>query len=192
MERAGLGELGFSSRAEGAAFLKRLWRGEKTDCPLCGRELEPLHRKAKKSDCDWQCRACGKVRTLDAHYRFEDGLTIAAYYGRIKDIERETLLKEPLHAQVKTTIFPEQGRKRRERGECTLDASGLSYRSETASFTIPFAELPALPFSCGTEFETYHNDELYYFYPTENPRQAARWALLVDLIKETRDEENQE
>ena len=138
------------------------------------------------------CRACGKVRTLDAHYRFEDGMTIAAYYERIKDIERETLLKEPLRAPVKTTIFPEQGRKRRERGECTLDASGLSYRSETASFTIPFAELPALPFSCGTEFETYHNDELYYFYPTENPRQAARWALLVDLIKETRDEENQE
>ena len=47
MEKASLGELGFTSRAEGAAFLKRLWRGEKTGCPLCGAELEPLHRQAK-------------------------------------------------------------------------------------------------------------------------------------------------
>ena len=61
MERAVLRELGFSSRDDAAAFLKRLWRGEQTGCPLCGRELELLHRKAKKSDCDWQCRFCGKV-----------------------------------------------------------------------------------------------------------------------------------
>lgn len=65
MERAALGELGFASRGEAAAFLKHLWRGEAAGCPLCGRELELLHRKAKKSDCDWQCRSCGKVyRTI--------------------------------------------------------------------------------------------------------------------------------
>ena len=65
MERAALGELGFPSRGEAAAFLKRLWRGEAADCPLCGRELELLHRKAKKSSCDWQCRACGMTfRTI--------------------------------------------------------------------------------------------------------------------------------
>ena len=64
MERASLSELGFGSRAEAAAFLKRLWRGEAAPCPVCGR-LELLHRMAKKSDCDWQCRACGKVyRTI--------------------------------------------------------------------------------------------------------------------------------
>ena len=61
MEKAALQELGFSARTEAVSFLKRLWRGEKTGCPLCGAELEPLHRKAKKSGCDWQCRACGKV-----------------------------------------------------------------------------------------------------------------------------------
>ena len=103
-------------------------------------------------------------------------------------MERETLLSEPLETPVKVTIFPEKGRKRREQGVCTLDAAGLSYRSERTSFAVPFAELPALPFSCGTEFETYHNGDLYYFYPTENPRQVARWALLVDLIKEAHNE----
>lgn len=65
MEKAVLSELGFSGREEALRFLKRLWREEPTDCPLCGRTLEPLHRKAKKSGCDWQCRACGKVyRTI--------------------------------------------------------------------------------------------------------------------------------
>ena len=39
MERASLSELGFPSRTEAAAFLKRLWRGEAAGCPLCGREL---------------------------------------------------------------------------------------------------------------------------------------------------------
>ena len=136
------------------------------------------------------CRACGKTHMLDAHYRFEDGRTIAAYYDRIKALERKTLSKETLTAPVKVTIFPEKGRKRRETGVCTLDERGLTYRSGTTAFTIPFADLPALPFSCNAEFETYHNNELYYFYPTENPRQVVRWALLVDLIKETRDEEN--
>ena len=135
------------------------------------------------------CRACGRTHTLDAHYRFENGLTIGTYYERIKALERETLWEEPLTAPVKTTVFPDKGRKRRETGVCTLDRNGLTYRSSKAAFSIPFAELPALPFSCNAEFETYHNNELYYFYPTENPRQVVRWALLVDLQKETRDEE---
>ena len=65
MERAALSELGFASREEAVSFLKRLWREEETACPLCGHPLEPLHRKAKKSGCDWQCRPCGKVyRTI--------------------------------------------------------------------------------------------------------------------------------
>lgn len=46
-------------------FLKRLWHREPTDCPVCGTPLEMLHRKAKQSDCDWQCRQCGIVfRTM--------------------------------------------------------------------------------------------------------------------------------
>lgn len=65
MERASLRELHMDSRDDALRFLKKLWRQEKADCPLCGSALEPLHRKAKKSDCDWQCRSCGKVfRTI--------------------------------------------------------------------------------------------------------------------------------
>ena len=61
MERARLNELGFSSRDEVMSFLRRLWRQERTECPICRSELELLHRKAKKSECDWQCRNCDKT-----------------------------------------------------------------------------------------------------------------------------------
>ncbi len=61
MERVFLKELKMKSRNEVLLFLKRLWRREKTNCPICGNELEPLHMKAKRSDCDWQCKNCDKI-----------------------------------------------------------------------------------------------------------------------------------
>ena len=56
----------FKNRDEEVAFLKKLWTGEKVPCPECGHEfLEHLHKKAKKSDCDWHCPACGEIfRTI--------------------------------------------------------------------------------------------------------------------------------
>ena len=50
-----------SSRNEVLSFLKKLWNEEKTACPMCGGELEILHKKAKKNNCDWQCKSCEKV-----------------------------------------------------------------------------------------------------------------------------------
>ncbi len=61
MERVRLAELKMNSRSEVLRFLKRLWSEEKCPCPLCGNELEPLHKGAKKDNCDWQCRACDKT-----------------------------------------------------------------------------------------------------------------------------------
>ena len=56
MERVKLKELNFKNRNEAVAFLKALWGNQKTPCPLCGHELEWLHKKAKKINCDWQCK----------------------------------------------------------------------------------------------------------------------------------------
>ena len=50
-----------NSRDEALRFLKKLWSSEETACPICGEELELLHKKAKKNNCDWQCRSCEKV-----------------------------------------------------------------------------------------------------------------------------------
>lgn len=61
MERVRLKELGFKTRTEALAFLKKLWQQENADCPICGNKLELLHKKAKRSDCDWQCRNCNKT-----------------------------------------------------------------------------------------------------------------------------------
>ena len=61
MEPITLSELRADSRAQALRFLKTLWRGEAAACPICGNPLSLLHRKAKKSDCDWQCVPCKKV-----------------------------------------------------------------------------------------------------------------------------------
>ena len=61
MVQAKLKELKFTSRAEAIVFLKKLWNNEQTDCPICGNELELLHKKAKRSNCDWQCKICDKT-----------------------------------------------------------------------------------------------------------------------------------
>lgn len=55
-----------NTREEEVNLLKRLWRGEPTICPKCNSEtLVHLHKKAKKSDCDWKCPSCGEIyRTI--------------------------------------------------------------------------------------------------------------------------------
>lgn len=55
-----------SNREEEVRLLKKLWTSEQVLCPNCGEaELVHLHKKAKKSDCDWKCPACGEVyRTI--------------------------------------------------------------------------------------------------------------------------------
>lgn len=58
------------TRNEEVAFMKRLWQGAETDCPKCGKAtLVLLHKKAKKSNNDWVCPACGEIfRTINMLY----------------------------------------------------------------------------------------------------------------------------
>ena len=66
MEKDVLNELGISDRNEAVTFLKRLWSEQPTPCPKCGNTLEFMHKKAKKSNCDWKCAECGTVyKTID-------------------------------------------------------------------------------------------------------------------------------
>ena len=61
MKRVRLKELNLKSRTEAVSFLKKLWNQDEVACPICGNNLELLHKKAKKSDCDWQCKTCDKT-----------------------------------------------------------------------------------------------------------------------------------
>ena len=137
------------------------------------------------------CRACGHRHALNEHYRFEEApYTIGGYYDEIRRLEAAELDALDLHAPVRTKIFGENGGPVRwEDGECSLDTKAFRYRSGSGSFEIPVEKLPALAFSCGLEFELYHENELHYFYPKEEPKQVARWGLAVDLLAERRAEE---
>ncbi len=131
-----------------------------------------------------RCTACGSVHTLDEHYRLSGDIPdIPAYYDRIRALEAAELETFSLTANVETKIFGAKGGPtRRETGVCRLTPEAFSYRSGSVDFAIPTEKLPALAFSCGEEFELYHKNELYYFYPTEDRVQVARWALLADLL----------
>ncbi len=135
---------------------------------------------------DLVCHACGRVHTLNDQYRFTDEAgTIGAYYDRIKSFERAELDTLHLETPVQAVMFREQRPRRvRSEGVCTLTRECFSFRSKDEDLSVPLSQLPALPFSCNEEFETYFHENLYYFYPTENRRQAARWALIVDLLHE--------
>lgn len=137
---------------------------------------------------DLVCTSCGSKHSIDENYHFTtEPSTISGYYDKIKALEAADLDNLDLHAKVRTKVFAENGKViRKERGECTLNLLGLSYKSDTTEFLVRMENMPALAFSCGTEFEVYHNGDLYYFYPVENPQQTARWALLVDMFAERR------
>ena len=155
-------------------------------CAFCGKLYS-----TKGAGNDLVCSECGKTLHFDESYHFtEEPFTIGGYYDRLIELEKKELDSLDLSAEVDTVIFSEEGRYRtKEQGVCTLTKEGFGYVSGNNSFSVGFDLLPALPFSCGKEFETYNNDRLFYFYPKENRQQCARWALIVDLIKELSDEE---
>jgi len=55
-----LKKLNVNSRDEAVRFLKSLWCEAPQPCPICNGKLDFLHKKAKKSNCDWICTACGE------------------------------------------------------------------------------------------------------------------------------------
>ncbi len=155
-------------------------------CPDCG----ALYQTVGIRD-DLVCTACGARHTLDETYHFSDGLgSLAEAYDRLAAMEKAGLPDLFLHAEVRTKIFgAEDGKVRREKGECLLTNESFRYRSESTDFTIPLQDLPALAYSSGTEFELYHKNELHYFYPVKDPQQTVRWALIVDLLAAERRKE---
>ncbi len=60
MEKDILIKFKMDSRDEAVKFLKSLWSEVPQACPLCGGKIDYLHKKVKKSNCDWVCTACGE------------------------------------------------------------------------------------------------------------------------------------
>lgn len=73
MEKDIIKKLGMESREEVVQFLKKLWTGQEASCSKCGTTLDYLHKKAKKSECDWKCPQCGEIyRTIDILNKLND------------------------------------------------------------------------------------------------------------------------
>lgn len=60
MENDVLKRYQMDSRDDAVRFLKSLWNETPQSCPLCEGKLDFLHKKAKKSNCDWICTICGE------------------------------------------------------------------------------------------------------------------------------------
>lgn len=60
MEKDVLKKYQMDSRDDAVIFLKSLWNETPQPCPLCEGKLDFLHKKAKKSNCDWICTICGE------------------------------------------------------------------------------------------------------------------------------------
>lgn len=136
---------------------------------------------------DIVCTECGNRHTLNDHYLFDDSIgSISGYYGRIRDIEMAGLDDLDMKAKVHVKIFDFKGKPVKDEGECFLSKKGFRYVSESEDFTIGFDTLQAIPFSCGEEFELYHDGRLYYFYPDNDRQQCARWGLIADILSPIR------
>ena len=152
-------------------------------CPDCGALYTTY-----SNGCSFGCTSCGKIRTLNDRYVFDDGSRISDLYGKITEDERKEAENVKISTNVRTKIFEKGKVKRRGKGFCSFDKNEFRFTSDDEEFTIKTENIPALAFSCNDEFELYHGEELYYFYPCENKRQTARWALLADIFAEARDE----
>ena len=155
-------------------------------CPNCG----GLYTTGSKGNALF-CSACGATYELGEDYRFTGAgpRTISEFYASIAAAEERKMQEKPLllETKVRLRVFDENGHTVcRESGECQLNETAFTYRSEREEFTLPTENLPALPFSCGEEFELYYKNRLYYFYPETNGQQVARWALIVDLLTKQR------
>ena len=153
-------------------------------CPHC----RTLYANTSKGNT-LRCAHCGQTYEIGPDYRFTGGdyPTLFDYYARIKEIESESLDDINLDVPVDVKIFNGENRAvRSEKGVFHLDARQVSFRSTVSdlffSYTVDCLE--GIAYSVKEEFELYHEDELYYFYPPKGERAVCtRVALLFELLK---------
>ena len=158
-------------------------------CPGCG----ALYTTETAGNA-LRCRSCSLSLSFDRHYRLKENPagweSIADLYRAVKEWEQRE--RPSLFCQVTVRRFRGE-REDKGKGEARLSPSGFSFDGIVGGEEIRFAfspeQLKALPFSCGEEFETYYQNNLYYFYPDTQRKQCARWGLLADLYCEAYFEE---
>ena len=154
-------------------------------CPHC----KTLYSNVSKGN-RLVCTSCGKEYSIKSNYHFDDDSikNIFEYYGKIKEIERESVGETDLSVPVDVKIFTDGIKKYRvEKGVFTITAAKVSFSSTVSDlyFEYPIQYLDGIAYSVNEEFELYHNNELYYFYPEKHNRKiCTRIALIFELLEE--------
>ena len=156
-------------------------------CPKCHQEYT-ITTKGNNIKCEH----CGFNLEIGNDYHFNENefniRTIHDWYELIKNYELKNIDNVYLETEVDIRKFNIENKKLCEKGtgKCILTNNSFKYVGDlkVKEFEIDIKNLRALAFSTGEEFECYHENELYYFYPKTNRQQCAKWALIVDeLVK---------
>ena len=171
----------YRQRSKAAGLERLLYR-----CADCGK----LYTTIGKGNT-LKCSSCGAVHTLDEKYHFTDSPeTIPAYYDAIRAMEEKEIDSLILSSKVRMKMFSGKGKTiKNEEGEATLDKNCFTYKSSSTEFSIPVEKIPALEYKSGKRFQLYHDGNLCFFYPKEDPVQVARWALIIDILTDRRNKE---
>ena len=155
-------------------------------CPHCG-ELYTNTAKGNKLVCS----NCHHQYEIDESYKFKNGdiKDIHDYYEAIKELERKEIDSINMNIKVDTKIFFDVGKKhytKKEKGTVHFDSNKFSYIDErgVTIFEKDLKLLEGIAYSVNEEFELYHEDKLYYFYPEGDKKICTRVALLFELIQE--------
>ena len=154
-------------------------------CPHC----RTMYKNETKGNTI-TCPHCGKTYHIKHNYQFEESdiKNPYEYYQLIKKVELENLDSTSIDVEVETKIFSKDMKKtRKEKGVFHIDSKTMSYKSDVADSCFEYVtpEIEGIAYSVNEEFETYHNGELYYFYPVNaDPKICTRIALFHELVRE--------
>ena len=153
-------------------------------CPHCG----ALYSNVSRGNAI-VCSGCGAKYEIGNRYEFTGGeyKNLSEYYQAIKRTEAEGVDDLVFDVEVKTEIYDLKSKKTREdEGVFHLDPQKFGYKSTVSDivFEREIESVEGLAYSAGEEFETYFNDELYYFYPKKERAICARIALVFEILKE--------
>lgn len=156
-------------------------------CPKCHEEYT-----METKDNIIECSHCHEKFEIDENYSFKPNNynfnNIHDYYQWMADYESNLFNEQyKLEANVKVKKMSMKNKKEdcSGTGVCTLSSEGITFEGtmdKAVKIHLSIKQLRALAFSCNEEFEFYYENDLYYFYPIENPKQCVKWALVVDEL----------
>lgn len=154
-------------------------------CPICKGE-HTIKTENSRIKCD-----CGLDAALRDDYVIENAPfdSIGKWYEwQYSELD----ISSPLESTVSVGAADENGIMIRGAGggKCRLDSEFFTFDGtvfdEQISFSVPTADIPAVPITVADRFDVYHDGKLYNFTPTPDPRQTVKWAIYFDRLTDER------